>query len=621
MRALLSASAILAGVAGAQSPLADRSPWADLSVPGGTAQATVLALGKLVVCAVASAIHVYSAFTREWSSRPMPQGAPIRQANDWVAFREPGAMVAFSSMSGRFESIPISASAVEVNPVSQRNDSLLVVRDGSRLLVFNGLSGDWTARAIGPGASVAVERHVALLADGSCLSGFSAYDGSWHDLAITGPVLSLSADGTAGVAEQVGLVHGFSAETGTWASSPALAGPASFVRDDDWAIWSDGSFALAFSGLRGSFAMVPAGTPSETVPRPDLCVLRDGNHAVLYSAITNSFAQHPLSQSGSILAGDAVAMLVDGTTLVGFSAVRGTATPLALDSGGEAVSSCVGAAVERTGGRPFLFSSLTAAWHAAPNGASPGLPRLAAQSALLSAPSGHFAFSARSGRFLSVQDQAGNEVVNPSSSILMLHDASDLFLFEPRSERWIRRPRSSTGPATAHVWRTSALFLDGNEAVGFGSRAGIPDSISLAEPPASYGSNSECSRVVTATHVYAFGAVPLVCPLHQFPEFRRVALAGSPVTFDVRVRSGEAALLAIGFLASSPIPLGALGELLVNPAPAAILLVTPDPGKDRARLRFPTPAAGLGIEWGCQALFLGAGLSPALGDLGSVMTL
>jgi hypothetical protein len=602
---------LCAAAATAQAP----SPWSDLAVPSGINQPGVTSLGKLVHHVRGGQVDVWSAFTRAWTSVPASLAATTHQTNDWLLIQDGATWTAFAATRGRFAPLAVGAGAQLLNPITQNNDSALLVLDAGTLHAFSGFTGRWTSRAVSPAAITAVQRHTALLADGTTLCGYDSFSGQWHDIVTAVPATSLSADGTAGIAVAGPTIHGFSALRGTWSSAPGFAN-ATFARSDDWGVFRDGSQALGFTGLRGSFASTAMGAVQTVVSEDLFGAFRTNTALQTFSAITGSWAQTPITGSTVVRTSSAVALAADPLLLVAYSAALGTFTALNLDSSAEDLAGSVIAAVARATGQPHLFSALTGAWQAAPPDALPGLPRLSTTAALLATTTGFRAFSCRTGAFVALATQNGFAEAVTGASPALVWDNTALHFFDGRRDLWLHEPRTGTGQPTVGIWRAAAMLFDGNDVVGFGTQSGTIGRIALPEPALAWRANSESLSVTMATHLLGFSALPLPTSLSQFPDFRRTFVAGAPFRLHLRLLPGEFAFLAGGTLAASPLGVPGLGTFLLDPPTASVALVLPEVDADRAVLTLPVPesAALRGALFWFQALVLPAAGLPYLTD-------
>jgi len=608
----LAATALPAALLAALLP-AQTGAWSELVPPNGVPVAGVDSIGKLVHFVDGSTLHVWSAFTRRWHQLGIGPNATVRQTNDWLLVQDGPTWTAFAAASGRFAPLALGAGAFVRNPVSQNNDSLLFVRDGTQLHAFSGFIGRWVSRSIAANASTTVQRHTGLLASGNTLSGFSAFSGQWHDQTLTAAVISLSADGTAGLAETPTQVFGFSARRSSWSSSPSMAN-AVRSRGDDWAGWYDGVQVMAFSGLRGSFTTQPIG-PGSLRHAADLYALYATSTSTYgYSAITGSWASTSTGLAAITRTASAVALVEEPLLLTAYSAPLGTFVSTNLDASATSLAGTVIAATERTSGMPALFSALTGNWQAGPADAVPALPLIGRISALLPRAAGFYAFSARTGAFVPLGSASGTAVIGPQTAPAVVWDPTGLHFFDAGRDLWRSEPRGGSGQPTVHLWRTTALVLDGNEALGFGSQSGQIARTAMPEPVAAFRVNSESVTVVTAARALTFSALGQPNTLAQFPDFRRVFTAGGTLYVQLPMQTGDLALIAGGLLATQPMTVAGLGELLLDTQAMAAMLILPRADADRGELLLAVPdlPALHGMHFWFQALLLPATASPVL---------
>jgi hypothetical protein len=616
----VSACGLLGALAVAQAPPA----WTALPVPTGTANGTTTSIGKLVVYRDGPQVHVYSAFTRRWHATAANPVASLRITNDCLLLQDGATWTAFASHGGAFRTLAVSPTAQLLNPAGRDNDSVLLVLDGNLLHAFSGFTGDWSTRSVSNAAGLSVQRHVAMLSDGNLLSGYDAFSGTWHDVAVGGAVLTLSTDGIAGVAATSTTLHGFSALHGTWTTAPALAN-ASLVRNDDWAVWYDPTTMVGYSGVQGTFATASLTASTVAASEDDLALFATNAGIVAFSAIRGTWSQPIAPTTARVRANVASALLVDGPAqqVHGYSAITGTVATTTLDSSFEEVASSVAYALQVGTGQPFLFSGLTGQWYAAPADVLPTIPVLTTTAALLPTNTGLRAFSGRTGAFVPLVAAGLQPVGNSSSSPAAAWNATDLYAFDARSDRWSAQPRSGTGTVTMQIWRTGLFALDGTGVAGFGSQSGQWDVMALPSPLLGSRANSECNRIDLANHVFAHSALAELVSLHQFPEFRRVFATGATMRLQLPLPSGDFALLAAGFFAGTPVPLPGLGALVLQPASLTTSLLLPRPGEHRARIEFAVPPSPwlVGVEFGLQALVVPAAGSAWLSRAAGVLIL
>ncbi|MCA8954188.1 MAG: hypothetical protein KDE27_32065 [Planctomycetes bacterium] len=604
------AALALAATATAQRP----ATWQDLAVPGGIDPARLDSRGKIVLYRDGLDLRVFGAQHRRWQSLTAGPNAAYRLMNDCLLVQDGATWTAFSSYTGRFAPLAVSAAAVLVNPASQVNDSILLVVDGNTSHAFSCFTGAWVPRSVSSSTGFAVGRHVALAADGNQLSGFDAFSGQWHDVTVANAPLALDCDGSVGLAFDAQEVHGFSALHRTW-QTHALPAGALLARDDDWALFYSGAEMLGYSGIRAGFASLPLG--ASAVPhRADLFALAaTAAGFVAFSAPRGTFTTTGAATTAVTRTGAATAVFSDGALVIGYSAALATSASIQVASAGETVASAVATAVDLGTGLPHVYSSLLGSWYQVPAGVPPQSPLTTSNCVLLAAANGAYAFSARTGAFVPLPGAGLVLVGNDQSAVAAAWDATHLHAFDTRTDTWRSKPRTSAGPPTVQIWRTAMYAIDGATAHGFGTQAGVWDSLSLPEIYANGRANSESSRVVTATHVFAHAAVPGTLPSAQFPEFRRVQPRGADARFTVALAGGGIAVLAGGFFTATATPIAGLGELRISAPLATLLLVAPGGSElATAALALPNDPALAGLELGFQALAVPAAGAAYLDD-------
>jgi hypothetical protein len=600
MRTLLRLLPMLALVSA--MPSQGRPAWTALAQPNGVLPSDVTSIGKLTVCREGTLLHVHSACRREWRTLATSGAATLRLTNDCLLVQDGSTWRAFSAYRGSFEPLQVSPQAQLLNQTGQDNDSILLVHDAGMLHAFSGFHGAWVGRPVGAGFGWSTQRHVAIVSDGPVLAGMDAYGGQWHDLQVQTPPLQLSTDGTAGLAIGTGEVHAFSANSAAWVSAPALPG-ATFVRNDDWALFYDGSQMLGYSGIQGRFEHAPLGA-SSIVANEDCFTLVDTVHGlVAYSAIRGAFSAPIAPSTARVRASVAVATLADTTAVHGYSAAHNSFATLQLLPTSEEAAGCLAYAIDGTTGIAHCYSGATGQWHTPPPGVLPGAPLVTTTSALLTTTTGVRAFSARSGRFVPLAANGLTLVGNSSSAVSGAWNSTDLHAFDARAERWISLGRSSSTPLILQIWRTAMFAVDGTVAVGFGAQDGTWATVPMPGPYVTGRANSESSRIVTPNHVIAHAALAELASYAQFPEFRRVQPAGATFRLSLPLRAGDLALLAGGVL-GAPTPVAGIGTLQLDQGSITSLLVLPTPGQDRAIITLPIPPnpALVGGEWAFQAL-------------------
>lgn len=552
----------VAAVLPAQAP----GSWVPLRLGAPYSLGAVSQLGKILAYREGGRQHVFSAFTRSWRSVAVSATATTRFANDWLLVEDGTSWHAFSAWRGVFETIMVGAGATYLNPANNRNDSLIVVRDGGDFVVFSAFTGRWTRRPVGPNARLATERHTLVVADGTTLLGMSAFDGGWVASTASAAPTALVADGTVGALEAGGTLHAFSAHTRGWTTATVPSGSSQRVAADV-ILWWNQTEALAFSGLRGVFATAPtSGVTAATVDERSIALVAPAG-AWLYSASRGAFAFHAMASPAALVRTDVV-LLQDAAGLAAFSALTGTVAPLPGTFAQVGANTTTAAAVEQQNGRPHLFSAFTGSWAPAPADALPNvLPEQTWNAALVTTTTGYKAFSARSGRFVTLAPGTSPvQHLDANSAILVVSDASAVHVFEPRREVWLSAPRSGNGPVQTRIWRTTFLLIDGQDLFGFGALSGTLEKTTVTGAIVDFNANSESLRVASASTLLGFAGVADLTTSAQFPEFRRQQPRGAPLGLHVAAPPSSTCAAVLGLkVAATPIPLP-LGEFLIDPS-------------------------------------------------------
>jgi hypothetical protein len=561
------------------------SAWSELSIPLGTTSTAIEGQGKLVTYQDGSTLHVYSAVTRKWHATQMPPATTVRLFNDCVLMIGSQICRTFSSYTGRFTDLATQGSYTILNAGNNKNDSLILIASLSELHAFSVFTGTWTSRNVTPAFQATVQRHVAICADGSTISGMSAFDGHWHDLVLQANPISIDARGTAAFATTQTDLYAYSAHSRIWQSSPALTN-ANFARGDDWGVWYSSSAITSYSGLLGTFRSAPHGANSISAQSNIYALLSIPSGLCAYSAVTGDFLLIPQTPT-SIDEGDSAALLHGANTVSGYSPLLQSVAPLQVTAANSGTSGVVGY-VKTTNGDSYAWSSQLASWHQAP-ATSTGLPTAMTTTAIAyQTTSDCYAFCATSGQFIPCQRSLSGLAANTTSAPLVGYDATSLHAFDPDTERWVSSPRNSSLNPIFSIWRTSALAIEAGTAQGYGAQAGRWQPHNLQPGAASGFANSEVAFVVSPNHIAACSMLSEVIALQQFPHFRRIQPQNAPVTF---ICAPPADAIAIAAIATpfAPTNIPGLGTLLLDPTNAFLDVLLPLPGQLTRRISYDIP--------------------------------
>lgn len=607
---LLVAVAIVAGSAPAQAP----SKWSALTLPANVTPNAVRGQGKFTTYDAGATLHVFSSVTRTWLALSKSASTSVELFNDCVLLFDDTQVRAISAYFGISRSRQVTPNATLWNGSGAKNDSIALVCDGSALHAFSAFTGEWVTRSIAAGASASVRRHVAVVLSGPQLLGMSAFEGVWHASDATA-ITALSADGTAGFATGASA-HAFSAHTRTWTATP-LPGNATFHRGDDWGAWLGPTTGVAYSGLRGEFAAIPAGGATLTASSDLYALLAVGSDLHAYSAVTGDLTFIGPA-AVSIEVGHATALLHDTGGMRGYSCLRQQVAPLgvipATTGAAAAYAHCVDGA-----GAVYAFSATTGAWHPAPALALEA-PVVTTTTVAFTTSDDCYAFAARSGQFVPLGHSVSGVAGNPSSAPLAAYDANALHAFDTEQARWLSTPRTGAGAPIFRIWRTTALVVDGASAHGIGAQAATWSRVDVGGASVTAHANSEVGYLVAPQRVLACSMLPEIVALQQYPHFRRVQPRSAAVGFST-APTDSALMIAALAPPAAPAPLLSLGELHLDIAAAVLVPLTADARTGVAQLRWkpPTSVALTGSSIFAQLLVIPtSGALPYLSDRASV---
>lgn len=426
----------------------------------------------------------------------------------------------------------------------------------------------------------------------------------------------------AGLSVGPGEIHGFSAMHANWVQAPAIAG-ATFVRNDDWAMFYDSTQMLAYSGTRGRFEYAPVGATAIPYSEDCFAFADTAFGLVAFSAIRGTFSAPIAPASARVRPSVSVATLALGNQVIGYSALQNTFAIEPSTSLSEEAAGTVAYALAAGTGLPSCYSAITGSWHTPPADVQPVSPLLTTTSALLTTSSGLRAFSARTGNFVPLVAAGATPIGNSSSAVAGAWNSTDLFAFDARTDRWQSLPRTSNTPLIVQIWRTEMFVIDGNSVAGFGAQDGTWESTVMPEPYQIGRANSESTRIVTANYILGHSALAELTSFAQFPEFRRVFPAGAQLHLYLPIGTGDFAVLAGGLFAAAPQAVPGFGTLRLDPTSMVTQFVPGGTGTGRAEITIPIPASPslVGSEWAFQALVARQNATPYLTGPAAVMVL
>ncbi|MCB9890220.1 MAG: hypothetical protein H6832_06505 [Planctomycetes bacterium] len=586
--------------------------FAELQLPGGALAASVTQLGKIAAYDDGATLYSFSAHTRKWSGIAKSAAATLRQANDWFLLVDGTRYSAFSAIHGTWRSVTVSPSAVVLNPASQRNDSIVLVQDGTTIHAYSGFTGQWVSRSFGATTAFAVQRHAAMAADGTTLWGIGAFDMIWRSQAMTTTATRVVADSFGGYAEAGGTVYGYSAQTRTFASASLPPGAVSVSESGDVAIWHAAPQALAWSALRGSFATLTVGTGAaivESSRQVGLIALAATTH--FYSAALGTWTSVSVPVSATRILDSTTALVVDASNVHAYSAWTGTVASLAQTVTQPQVTRAVAAAVSSSG-MPLIYSAITGQWHAVPTGTLSQPALLSVHGGLVRTSTGFAAFASRTGTFTPFATSNGVPISDPSTAIVGIIEPNRLSVFEERGPRWHSRTvQNAPVPAT---WRMVLINADGNKLDGFGAQNGILEQqvIPASTLPIALRASSEVATAQHAKGLWGYSSLPDVLTGAQYPEFRRIFVTGNPLPLYVSAPASSAVVSLVGARAASPLstPFGDLHVDLASLVVGPVLSVS-TAGTASVELATPNVPSLRGLDLAWQGFVVPNGPAPA----------
>ncbi|MEZ5965700.1 MAG: hypothetical protein R3F56_17835 [Planctomycetota bacterium] len=616
---LTSLAALLAVCTGACSLAAAQTPpaWTVLDVPGGVQASGVQQIGKIITYVDNGQVWAYSAFAHEWVSIPASPAASVRVANDLALVVDGTSYHAFASYTGAWDTISLGASAVVVNPTSQRNDSIWLILDGGTLWAFTAFHGRWIQLPVGAAAAIQTERHVAIVVDGTVAHGLSAMRDAWVSTTLPAAPNAWRARGTAAVAASSAGLAGFSALANAWSTAAAPGSNPQISLHDDVQVISDGSTYVGFSGLHGGFAPINLpGTITLTLGET-LCHATDGASNWVYTAVRNTWSTLPSTTGALLTVGSNGLLLTLNDRVHAYSAMRDNVATALGSSPLTAMARSV--ASMHAGGGIKLYSAILGQWFDAPAGSAVEISDVAG---FVHTASGIAAFSSRSGRFTPLATTpAATTVIAIGNAVQAVIDNNTLHVFDPRRERWMSGALQGTPQVGTH--RTTLLVIDGTRAYGYGSFSSQLSAVDLPSSATIIRPNSESGSLDVANAIYAHSSVPDILTLWQYPEFRRVYVTGTPLELQVHAQNGTGFFFLGLRLLATPAPFGALGLLELDPSALVTLSGLPVPiSQNRGTLTLAVPdlPSLRGLELSFQAVVLPTVGAPYLTQSASLST-
>lgn len=558
---------------------------------------------SIVVVQESDVLHAFSAVTKRWYSLPVSASATFAGRDDHIVVVDGLQVHAFSSLRGTFTPLPATLVAPQVVP-SAAPTHLSVVVDGSTAWFFSSATSAWSAQPFAATPQVAVDKQVGVASDGNLTVGFSAGYGSLVPLTAAG-VTMVGANGYCGRAQSPGQLHCFSGPRNTWHSEP-LAATANVVPPSARA-------AIVATSDNGNFTLWSALTDTVgTIVASPNALLSYGDHAAL--VIDDPFVYAFGSATGvvdlQLIPGAALnvrsgywATIQDGNDLRAFSGLRGTWATLVGGAAMTGYANALSAAalfVDASATAVHAYSSVTGQWHTSPALSGPTVYSTYAGGVVVDG-GGLLGFAAIDGSFTPLAGETPTRVVAFGSN-WTCESATGLHVFNPMLRAWRSHAKGGAiGTMLAH--HGAMVAEDGFSAYFYGTDDDRWTQVLVGSSPVLDRADHCASLRVGDTWV-AFGGDGACTNESNFPEWWRVLSRGSKTSWFVAAPPGALPLLLLG-TAGLDLQLPGIGHLLVDPASAGTFLMAPTlVGTSRIEWTLPDSPALQGLDLFAQAAIL-----------------
>ncbi len=597
MHARLALAALaLCGHGLAQS--ADGPYWSERPLPANVS--SIVAVGSLVVVQTPTAVEVFSAVLRTWTSIPVGGAAVVHSGNNLCVVEDSGALHACAAHASGYATLQPAGGHVLSLAV---DGTVCLVRDGSTVHACSGFFGQWVALTLsGTPRFTRVDGNVAFTADDTAAHAFSGLFNVWRSTPSRA-----NARYTAGKNCAVAVltlpdeVKAFSAYRDRWSTQTVPTTNVTASVADGYAFVVGGPSLLAFSALRGAFtSFAGGGQPIRVqVMAANVAVLEHASGDFAYDPGHNQFVSGWITahtpSAFHLWRGEATSSFVSHVdpTTVAFSAVRGTFSSPAAGAYGWTVGDHVAFGNDTLSATPahVAYSSVLGTWSTLP-AVTVTRAHPTPESIVLETPTGLVGFSARTGTFAQLALTPTAIATRPENSIVAVADAGRVAVFDPVLGRW--KQIATTGSVTAStlaVVGVTALATDAARAHGYSLFTNTWDSIALQGAAVAQGTGREAGYVSTATHLYVFTAHGSMSDTSRHPELSRVAVLGMPLNFVQTAPPGAAVVMLLG-VGQTELPVAPFGTLRVDPSAMATLPVGVVPAAGALRFALPLPSVG-----------------------------
>lgn len=559
VRALLAALLPLATIA-AQQP----SNWTTITMPSGATATN--SIGTTTTFRTASEVWLFSGITKQWTTITVPSTATVFQANDYVVVRDGNTFHGFASHIGVVDTITTVGSPLVVSgPAS--SSWVTLVADGSLVYAFGAFNGAWQSAPIATAApQMVANRLIAEIDDGVTVYGLSAHYGQLVPTpSSAGTTLSVLGEAEIGTAHDVaaGIFRAFSTQQNTWTTATLPAGFSTAQSNEIALAWS-GAQIWGASGLTGTLTSYVAQGPIGAVATSEgAAAFLDAGLAVCFGSGRGSFVTLPAAAPTFLLDYHFI-FVQDGTLSTPFSAVTNTfGAP--LTNGPFSFTTNDAAAYATDGTNGFVYSPILNRWDPTPATAG-ALAAVVRDSVAMSGPAGLQAWSARYGNWRPLPLSGSATFQAPTSgATILVTDGATLHVFDARLDRWASV--TGTGPMTTKISRHTAMAHDGSFGYGFGQPSGEWWVEPLTAPPSAFDTASSIGTLRHGSQLSVFSVQGSFTYMGRYPEFTQAINLGNTLRMHQSAQPGSLLLLIVG-LAPAYLPVPGLGTFYLDPSTA-----------------------------------------------------
>lgn len=544
-------------------------------------------------------VKAFSSLTKTWASVTCVFGAPITyNYNEHLLVKDGPMFHAFSPRTAMFSSQFVANPGATLVPPTGPQTWHSAVVDGNVVHVYLALHGTWIPVPTTGVPTVTVGRLCLLIGDATGMRAMSSYYGS----AVPCPDPGVSVLGAFGATAAVinasaalPVVWAYSAHLNVWRAQPVVSTPTAISNGLISGIVAirDALSVHFFSSHTATFASVPVTSNASVFVNRQVGLVVDGPTATAFSGILGTTVSTSVSGTVSVDAKDFFSIVNDASGRRCFSGPTGqwsSVMPGAFNvlSGGSHQAVCL--LVDASTSTPsYVYSSILNQWVPVPP--IPGsTPYVRSDLAAIQDPAGGlWAMSATDPTWVFQSAPPGCTVTLGTSSFVA-RNGTQLYAFNPRAVAW-RSFAAATPIVGSAQHMCAAVLWDATTLYGWSTFADRWETTPLSGSVVQSNAEIYNGWVRTVDTLHTFGGAGELLTTTDFPDYVRVATAGSPFRLDLAGSPGASALVV-----ASPARADMMtpwGRLQIDPNFAALLAA---------------PAVPSGGTWG-MTLLVPPGLS------------